>query len=79
MNKTTLGIIAIALAAILSVGLAGYTTLTLTATETQEQYLTDRQNYYTTQTDSVRPFSTKYPSSILDTVKASSNFRSALR
>jgi len=41
MNKTTLGIIAIALAAILSVGLAGYTTLTpLTATETQEQHLT---------------------------------------
>ena len=51
MNKNSLGIVGIALAAILSLGIAGYTNMTPhLATVTQLQYLTSTQNFYSTQT-----------------------------
>ena len=59
MNKSTLGIVGIALAAILSLGLAGYETLTPhSETVTQQQYLPNTQNFYTTQTQTVTSTST---------------------
>jgi hypothetical protein len=59
MNKTSLGIVGIALAAILGLGLAGYTTLTPhSATMTMQQYLTNTQNVYTTQTQTIISTST---------------------
>jgi hypothetical protein len=54
MNKTNLAIIGAALVAILSLGIAGYTTLTPhSATVTQQQYLTNTQSFYNTQIQTV--------------------------
>lgn len=54
MNKTTLTIIGAALVAILSLGYAGYTmSIPHVATVTQQQYLTNTQNFFSTQTQTV--------------------------
>jgi hypothetical protein len=54
MNKTTLTVTGAALVAILSLGYAGYTMSTLhVATVTQQQYLTNTQNFYNTETQTV--------------------------
>jgi hypothetical protein len=59
MGKTNLGIVAIALVAIVGLGVAGYTTLTPhSATVTQQRYLTNTQNFYTTQTQTLTSTST---------------------
>ena len=51
MNKTNLGIVGIALVAILGLGLAGYSTLTPhSTTVTAQQYATNTQEFYATQT-----------------------------
>jgi hypothetical protein len=54
MNKANLGMIGIALVVIISLGVAGYTTLTPhSATVTEQQYFTNTQNFYTTQTQTL--------------------------
>lgn len=59
MNKSNLGMIGIALVAILSLGVAGYTTLTPhSATVTEQQQLTNTENFYTTQTQTLTSIST---------------------
>jgi hypothetical protein len=59
MNKANLAMIGIALVAIVSLGLAGYTTLTPhSATVTEQEYLTNTQNFYTTQTKTLTSTST---------------------
>ena len=51
MNKTNLGIVGIALVAILGLGLAGYSTLTPHSTTViAQQYATNTQEFYATQT-----------------------------
>ena len=54
MNKTTLTVIGAALVAILSLGYAGYTMSSPhVATVTQQQYLTNTQDFYSTQIQTV--------------------------
>jgi len=68
MNKSTLGIVGIALLAILSLGVAGYTTLAPhSATVIQQEYLTNTQNFYTTQTQTMISTSTSTMTSAVAT------------
>jgi hypothetical protein len=54
MNKTTLTIIGAALVAILSLGYAGYSmSIPHIATVTEQEYVTNAQDFYSTQTQSV--------------------------
>ena len=54
MNKANLGIVGIALLAILALGFAGYSTLTPhSTTVTAQQYVTNTLGFYTTQTQTV--------------------------
>ena len=59
MNKASLTIIGAALVAILSLGYAGYTMSTPhMSTVTQQQYLTNTENFYSTQTQTITAIST---------------------